>query len=92
MSVRKHKRKTAKHSYKNHRSPKSVNQTGFVSHYPRSSMFAGVLLIVISLFLLIIGMGSEAKFGLAMLSMAVGTIIIFFANLALPKKAIKMNK
>jgi len=86
MSVRKHKRKAAKHS------KKTVKQPGLVSGNPRASMFAGVTLLVISLLLLIVGMGSEAKFGLAMLSMAVGSIIIFFANSALPKKAIKVNK
>lgn len=92
MSVRKHKRKAAKHSYKNQRPLKSAKQADFVSTHPRASMFVGAALIAIGLFLLIIGMESEAKFGLAMLSMAVGTIIIFFANSALPKKAIKVIK
>ena len=89
MSTRKHKRKAAKHSHKHQGSNKSVKQIGFVSTHPRAAMFAGSSLIVVGLFLLIMGMGSDAKFGLAMLSMAVGTIILFFANSALPKKTVK---
>ena len=89
MSVRKHKRKAAKHSHKHQGSKKSAKQIGFVSTYPRAAMFTGSSLIVIGLFLLIIGMGSDAKFGLAMLSMAVGSIIFFFASSALPKKTVK---
>ena len=92
MSTRKHKRKAAKHSHKNQGSNKSVKQIGFVSTHPRAAMFAGSSLIVVGLFLLIMGMGSDAKFGLAMLSMAIGTIVIFFASSALPKKAIKVIK
>jgi len=92
MSVRKHKRKAAKHSHKNQYSQKSAKQVGFVSSYPRASMFSGASLLIIGLFLFITSMEDETKFGLAMLSMAVGTIIIFFANSALPKKAIKGNK
>ncbi|EDM66201.1 MAG: hypothetical protein COA76_01320 [Moritella sp.] len=89
MSVRKQKRKAAKHSHKHLGSKKSAKQIGFVSTHPRAAMFTGSSLIVIGLFLLITGMGSDAKFGLAMLSMAIGTIILFFANSALPKKTVK---
>ncbi|KXO09127.1 hypothetical protein AKG98_1336 [Moritella sp. JT01] len=92
MSTRKHKRKAAKHSHKNQGSKTSAKQTDFVSTHPRASMFTGSLLIVIGLFLLIMGIGSDAKFGLAMLSMAIGTIVIFFTRSALPKKAIKVIK
>lgn len=92
MSVRQHKRKAAKHSHKHQGLKKSVKQIGFVSTHPRAAMFTGSALIVIGLFLLIIGMGSDAKFGLAMLSMAVGSLLLFFAKSALPKKAIKVNK
>ncbi|WP_017219647.1 hypothetical protein [Moritella dasanensis] len=86
MTVRKHKRKAAKHSHKHHDLNK---QTSLVSTHPRAAMFTGSVLIVIGLFLLIIGMGSDAKFGLAMLSMAVGSLIFFFAKSALPKKVEK---
>jgi len=89
MSVRKHKRKSAKHSHKQQSSKKSAKQIGLVSTHPRAAIFTGSSLIVIGLFLLIVGMGSDAKFGLAMLSMAVGSLILFFANSALPKKAVK---
>jgi len=92
MSTKKHKRKAAKHSHKNQQSKKSAKQTDFVSSHPRVSMFTGSLLIVIGLFLLIMGIGSDAKFGLAMLSMATGTIVIFFSRSAMPKKAIKVIK
>ncbi|PKH06885.1 hypothetical protein [Moritella sp. Urea-trap-13] len=86
MSIRKHKRKAAKHSHKH---SSQVKQTSFVSTHPRAAMFTGSSLIVIGLFLLIIGMGSDAKFGLAMLSMATGSLILFFAKSTLPKKAEK---
>ena len=89
MSVRKHKRKAVKHSHKQQNSKKSAKQIGLVSTYPRAAIFTGSSLIGIGLFLLIVGMGSDAKFGLAMLSMAVGSLILFFANSALPKKAVK---
>ncbi|QFI37200.1 hypothetical protein FR932_04850 [Moritella marina ATCC 15381] len=86
MSVRKHKRKAAKHSHKHQH---GIKQTSFVSTHPRAAMFMGSSLIIIGLFLLIIGMGSDAKFGLAMLSMATGSLIFFFAKSALPKKVAK---
>jgi len=89
MSARKHKRKAAKHSHKHQHSQKSAKQVGFVSSYPRASMFSGASLLIIGLFLFITSMEDETKFGLAMLSMAVGTIIIFFASSSLPKKANK---
>lgn len=89
MPITKHKRKAAKHPHKNHNAKKVSKQTSFVTKHPRAAMFAGSSLIIIGLFLLIIGMGSDAKFGLAMLSMASGTLVLFFANSALAKKALK---
>ncbi|SQD76858.1 hypothetical protein [Moritella yayanosii] len=89
MSVRKKNRKAVKHTHKHQGSKKSAKQIGFVSTHPRAAMFTGSSLIVIGVFLLITGMGNDAKFGLAMLSMAIGTIILFFENSALPKKTVK---
>lgn len=92
MSAKKHKRKTVKQS-KNHQITKTpAKQSGLVSKYPRASMSFGALLILAGAILLLVGMQNDTRFGLAMLSIAVGVVVMFFANIAMPKKAVKATK
>jgi len=97
MSSKKHKRKTVKHAKKNQASKSQVSKSSakhasLINSYPRASMGTGVLFIVIGFFLLFIGMNSDTRFGLAMLSISVGAVIMFYANIAFPKKETKPIK
>ena len=92
MSTGKHKRKAIKHSKKNQISKNTAKPASLVSKYPRIFFFLGVSFILTGIYLLIIGMHNNAKFGLAMLSIFAGTATVIFANSALPKKAIKPIK
>ncbi len=92
MSSKKHKRKTVKHAKKNQVSKQTAKHASLINSYPRASMGTGILFIITGFFLLLIGMNSDTRFGLAMLSISVGSVIMFFANIALPKKEPKSIK
>jgi hypothetical protein len=92
MSSKKHKRKTVKHAHKNHASKGAEKHASLINAYPRTSMGMGILFIVTGFFLLLIGMNSDTRFGLAMLSISVGAVIMFYANIAFPKKETKSIK
>jgi hypothetical protein len=94
MSTKKHKRKIVKHTKKNPISKNQVSKSpakhaSLINTYPRASMGMGILFIVTGFFLLLIGMNSDTRFGLAMLSISVGAVIMFYANIAFPKKETK---
>ncbi len=92
MSSKKHKRKTVKNAKKSQVSKSSTKHASLINSYPRASMGMGILFIITGFFLLLIGMNSDTRFGLAMLSISVGAVIMFFANIALPKKETKSIK
>lgn len=97
MSTKKHKRKTVKHAKKSQvaksqASKSPAKHASLINSYPRASMGTGILFIITGFFLLLIGMNSDTRFGLAMLSISVGAVIVFFANIALPRKETKSIK
>lgn len=89
MSTKKHKRRTVKHSKKKIILKNTSKHPSLISQYPRIFFFLGISFILTGIFLLIIGIHNNAKFGLAMLSIFVGIATVIFANSALPGKAIK---
>ena len=69
MSSKKHKRKTIKH---NNHTQKKNHHVSWLNHYPRAFLAIGALLVFISILLLTIGYISNARIGLAMLSIFFG--------------------
>jgi hypothetical protein len=89
MSTKKHKCKAVKHSKKKIISKNPSKHPSLISKYPRFFFCLGSSFVLIGIYLLIIGIHNNAKFGLAMLSIFVGLVTAIFANSALPGKAIK---
>lgn len=79
MSAKKHKRKIVKH----HHDKKKT--TSLLSRYPRLFILLGMMLVTLSIVLLTIGYVSNARVGLAMLSLFFGVGTMIFANFSLPK-------
>ncbi|TEW52386.1 hypothetical protein [Psychromonas algicola] len=80
MSVKKHKRKAVKH---NHYEKKKA--ASLLSRYPRLFILLGMVLVTLSIVLLTVGYVSNARVGLAMLSLFFGVGMMIFANFSLPK-------
>ncbi len=92
MPTKKHKRKQGNPAKKNHKVEGKHKSLGLIGSHPSAFKILGTALIVLGLFFLLVGMQSDAQFGLAMLALISGTAIVIFANLSVPDKKVEQPK
>ena len=82
MPTNKHKRKASAHT-----KAKLTKPPGLITLHPKPSALVGILLIVISMYLLAFKATDNAMFGLAMLSLIAGVGLTIAAKMAITKKS-----
>ncbi|WP_022941246.1 hypothetical protein [Psychromonas hadalis] len=83
MSAKKHKRKAVKHVGQAY---KKVSTPSLLHRYPRLGLVLSFVLLVVGILLLTIGYVSNARVGLAMISLFFGLVLGVFSNAALPQQ------
>ncbi|MEI6894930.1 MAG: hypothetical protein V5789_09955 [Colwellia sp.] len=81
MPTNKHKRKASAHT-----KPKAAKPLGLISSHPKVFTLVGVFLVAVSLFLLIFESQDNAMFGLAMIALITGVMLVISAKIAITKK------
>ncbi|MBL4822405.1 MAG: hypothetical protein JKX90_02630 [Colwellia sp.] len=81
MPTNKHKRKASAHA-----KPKKAKSPGLITLHPKAFILVGLLFVVISLYLLTFQAQDNAMFGLAMLSLIAGVVLVIYAKIAVTKK------
>ena len=81
MPTNKHKRKASAHSR-----PKARKAPGLITSYPKAFTLVGLFFIAVSVYLLAFEFQDNAMFGLAMLSLITGVVLVFSAKIAVTKK------
>jgi len=81
MPTNKHKRKASAHT-----KAKLTKPPGLITLHPKPTILFGILLIVISMYLLAFKATDNAMFGLAMLSLITGVGLAIAAKMAITKK------
>ena len=84
MTRNKHKRKASAHSKT--KAVKSFQSSGLITSHPKAFAIGGLFFVALGLYLLAFESQNNAMFGIAMLSLLIGIVTTFFANVALPKK------
>ncbi|NQY88049.1 MAG: hypothetical protein HRT51_09940 [Colwellia sp.] len=81
MPTNKHKRKASAHA-----KPKTVKAPGLITSHPKAFILVGLLFVAISMYLLTFQAQDNAMFGLAMLSLIAGVVLVIYAKIAVTKK------
>lgn len=76
MPSNKHKRKAAAHS-----KVKLVKTPGLITTHPRTISLIGLILVAISMYLFVFESQDDAMFGLGMLSLVTGMVLVIFAKM-----------
>jgi len=84
MPTNKHKRKASAHPKSN--KGKNGQLFGVIDSHPKLFVFIGLFFVALAIYLLTFESQNNAMFGIAMLSLLIGIVTTFFANVALPKK------
>jgi hypothetical protein len=81
MPTNKHKRKASAHSI-----PKTTKSPGPLTLHPKLSVFIGLFFVAVSMYLLTFESQDNAMFGLAMISLITGVVLVIYAKTAITKK------
>lgn len=81
MPTKKHKRKSSAHS-----KPKVVKPAGLITSHPKAFTLIGLLLVVVSMYLLTFESQDNAMFGLAMITLVSGMVLTISTQLTATKK------
>jgi len=84
MPTNKHKRKASAHPKS--KTSKNSLSFGVIESHPKMFVFIGLFFVALAIYLLTFESQNNAMFGIAMLSLLIGIVTTFFANVALPKK------
>ena len=87
MPTNKHKRKVSAHT-----KPKTAKPPGLITLHPKVFILVGLLFVALSMYLFTFEYQDDAMFGLAMLSLIAGVVLVIYAKITVTRKNNKKGR